>query len=306
MHHIRRHITRIILFIFSLSAHSVLGALIPLSVVNENLKTYSNEEISLIQEDLSNIRRLVFRGKKKSKHPYYLGTAGGPGASKSTILETILHEDPTITNVAYIDPDPQSLRLMINTYLTQSLSFYKISKEKTFEETQRNAYNYWRAGSNYIAQTLLNKAVEEKYNIAHGTTSTAPVIEKFYQTLKKQGYKIHLVLCYAPNEARGASIEHRVKTQSNYQSTPEDAIAKGKMFAERFPVYFKYADTLRLYWTCHFSTGSKEVARLEKGKLIIKDEAGYQMFVKQYEEDRAASQESLPTWEELLKAKEGV
>jgi predicted ABC-type ATPase len=274
--------------------------LIPLSVVNDNLKAYSKEEIPLIQEDLSNIRKLVLRGKKKSKHPFYIATAGGPGSSKSTILETICHEDPAITNVAYIDPDPQSLRLMINTYLTQSLSFYKISKEKSFEETQRNAYNYWRAASNYIAQTLLNKAVDGKYNIAHGTTSTAPVVEKLYQTLKKHGYTIHLVLCYAPHQARGASIDHRVKTQANYQSTPEDAIAKGKMFAERFPVYFKYADTLRLYWTCHFSTGSKEVARLEKGKLTIKDEEGYQMFVKQYEEDRAASKEILPTWEELL------
>ena len=189
---------------------------------------------------------------------------------------------------------------MINTYLTQSLSFYKISKQGSFENTQYNAYNYWRAGSNYIAQTLLNEAVDGKFNIAHGTTSTAPVVEKLYQTLKKKGYTIHLVLCYAPHDARGRAIEHRVKTQANYQSTPEDAIQKGKMFVERFPLYFKHADTLRLYWTCDFTTGSKEVARIEKGRLIIKDEGGYALFIDQYAKDRAASEEKLPTWEALL------
>lgn len=277
------------------------GSLVPQNVVDSNIKAYDALELALIKEDLLNIDRLVFRERTPSKQPYYIGTAGGPGACKSTILETILHEDSTVTNVAYIDPDPQSLRFMINTYLAKGLSFYQISKKSSFRQAQIDAYNHWRGGSNYIAQTLLNKAVDGKFNIAHGTTATAPIMGRFYETLKKHGYKIHLVLCYAEDEARGRSIAHRVETQANYQATPEDAINKGKMFPERFEVYFKYADTLRLYWTCDFSQGSREVARIEGGKLTIKDAAGYERFVNEYKRACAERDDKLPTWDALLK-----
>ncbi|MBM3610292.1 MAG: hypothetical protein FJX18_02020 [Alphaproteobacteria bacterium] len=287
-----------------LIATTTIGSLVPVDIVTQHSKGYSCEELTLIKEDLNNIDRLLFRGKKPSKHPFYIATAGGPGACKSTILETLLHEDPSFKNVVYVDPDPQSLRLMINTYLTKSLSFYAISKKESFAKAQMNAYNYWRGGSNYIACTLLNKAFDKRFNIAHGTTSTSPAVENLYKTLKANGYKIYLVLCYAEPETRANAIAHRSVTQANYQVTPEDAVEKGKVFPERFPIYFKYADSLRFYWTCDFSTGSKEVARIENKSLKIFDKSGYETFVEQYTKERAAAGNTWPAWEELLKIQE--
>jgi hypothetical protein len=277
------------------------GNLIPASLINDHFKDYSCAEKTLINEDLENIDRLTFRGLTASKTPFYLGTAGGPGALKSTTIETLIHEDPAFKNAAYIDPDPQSLRLMVNTYLTRSLSLYAISKADSFAKAQIDAYNYWRGGSNYIALTLLNKAFKGNFNIAHGTTATPPVMESIYKTLKAKNYTIHLVLCYAASDTRMQSIEHRSKTQANYQVTPEDAVQKGKWFPERFPIYFKYADTLRLYWTYDFSVGSKEVARIDGNEVTISNKDGYEAFVSQYKKERADAGNTWPTWEELLK-----
>lgn len=277
-------------------------ALVPMSVVEQNLQDYTDEEKALIGDDLSNIDQLIFRNKSPNSNAFYLGTAGGPGSCKSTILETILQNDPLFQNACYIDPDPQGLRLMINTYLTRGLSFYTISQAASFKDAQVKAYNYWRGGSNYIAQTLLNKAFKGGFNIAHGTTATSPVVEKFYKALKDKSYTITLVLCYATDETRGKTIQYRTETQANYQATPEDAIQKGKMFPERFPVYFQYADSLRLYWTDNFpSGGSKEVARIENQTLTIKDPIGYKSFVNQYEEDRKNFSSPGLSWEDLLK-----
>ena len=193
---------------FILVATTTIGSLVPMNIINQHSKDYSCTEMALINEDLKNIDQLVFRGTKPSKAPFYVATAGGPGACKSTTLETILHEDPSFQNAVYIDPDPQSLRLMINTYLTKSLSFYTISKKESFAKAQMDAYNYWRGGSNYIACTLLNKAFDKKFNIAHGGTSTSPAVENLYKTLKAKGYKIYLVLCYAEPETRASAIAH--------------------------------------------------------------------------------------------------
>lgn len=289
------------IFLSLLVSSLSFGALVPMSVVDGNLIHYSKEEIALIKEDLANINALVFRSKTPSKQPIYLATAGGPGACKSTILETILHEDPTVANMAYIDPDPQSLRLMMNTYLTKGLSFYAIREGGSFPKVQVDAYTYWRAGSNYIAQTLLNRAVAGRFNIAHGTTSTSPVVGKLYEVLKENGYTLHFVLCYAKDETRQKAFEHRMETQANYQATPEDAVQKGRLFPERFPLYFKFGDSLRLYWTCDFSKGSKEVARIEGGVLTVKDKKGYRRFVAHYESARSRSEKDLPSWADLLK-----
>lgn len=273
---------------------------IPKEVVEGHLKGYSSEEISLIQQDLANISDLSFRDKKPDSQPTYLATAGGPGALKSTVLETILYEDPAYENFVYADPDPRGLRLMINTYITKGLSFHAIKVADSFKQSQIDAYNYWRGGSNYIASTIINKAFGKKYNIAHGTTSTSPLVEKLYQTLKKHGYKIELALCYGANDMRMKTIEYRTKTQANYQVTPEDAVTKGMMFPQRFPVYFKYADRLRLFWADDLTRGAYEVAQIENGQVKIIDQCGFDKFVAQYELDRKNCDNALQDWKTVL------
>lgn len=278
----------------------VYGSLIPDSVVNSHMKGYTPEEADLVQQDLRNIEGFVFQSVSTQLSPIYVGTAGGPGSAKSTILEIFLHNEFP-RNIAYIDPDTRALRFMMNTYLSKSMSLLVISQMKDFPQTQRKAYNYWRGGSNFISTTLLNKAFERRYHIAHGTTATSPAVEKLYGALKKGGYKIQLFLCYARPETRKELIAHRVKVQANCQSSPKDAILQGKMFVERFSVYFKFADYLRLYWTYGVEKGSKEVAKIEQRKLFIKDSEGYRSFVEQYERDRKASLHVLPSWGDLLK-----
>lgn len=276
--------------------------LVPPSFIKPFQAKYSRAEKALIAEDMRNIERAVFWGKTPEKKPLFVATAGGPGACKSTTLETLLNEDPTFKDVAYIDPDTQALRLMINTYV-ESLSFYNISKADSFPKAQVDAYMHWREASNYIAFTLFNKGFLKKYSMAYGSPGECPVLETMYKNLKGAGYDIHLIMCYSPLESRLKAISHRSVTQANYQATTEDAINKGRIFLERFPLQFKYGDVLRFYWTTDFKNGSKEVARIEHNTLTIFDKDGYDAFVAQYTKDRAANGNTWPTWEALLKAR---
>ncbi len=291
----------LIVFIFLAACEDTSNkVLIPETVISEHLKNYSDDEIKLINEDLKNVETLSFRDKKPVKKPVYIATAGAPGALKSTTLETILTTEADYNNFVYADPDPRALKLMINTYISESLSFHAISQVESFAIAQKAAYNRWRWASNYIASTIINKAFAKNYNIAHGTTSTSPAVENLYKTLKENGYRIELVLCSAQDKLRLGAVEHRSKTQANYQSTPEDVINKGKMFPERFPVYFKNADKIRLYWADNLESGSKEVARIENGKVQIFDQDDYDKFVLKYKLDCAQSGKDLPTWDQLL------
>lgn len=262
--------------------------LIPTDFVNSHLKTYSPDEIDLIHADLKNILELYFRGQRAvsdSDRPVYVATAGGPGASKSTILETYLKTHP---GFVYADPDPGALKLMINTY-HQSLTYYDISQAPSYAALLKSAYEKWRPASNYIACTILNEAFSKRYNIAHGTTSTAPQVEGLYDTLKTQNYKIVLLLCGSTDENRIASLRHRAKEMAFIQNSDEDTISKGKAFPERFPIYFKKADEIIFYWTSDFSRGNVKAATLtKKDGLITHDEAAYKNFGLQYGEEHLA------------------
>lgn len=285
-------------FINNRKKSPALDSLIPLDVVTNLLAPYSEKEMHLIHCDLKNIKELCFRDTTPSKEPMYIATAGGPGACKSTILEIFLHNRP---NCVYADPDQRALKYMINTY-HQSLSNYEGITYPNHQELCKNAYNKWRNASNYIANTIINEAFANGYNIAHGTTSTAKTIESLYQRLKQKKYKIILLLCYAPDETRLKANEHRTNVQGFVQVTPEDAINKGKMFHQRFPIYFNYADKIYFYWTEDFLKGSVHAATYEKGKgLIVTNNEALRNFTQKYDDDRKGS--NLPSFDELIKNK---
>jgi len=64
------------------------------------------------------IKALSFRKKSRPSQPLYVGTAGGPGSMKSTILETFMAEAAENgSNFVYTDPDICGLKFMVNTYL---------------------------------------------------------------------------------------------------------------------------------------------------------------------------------------------
>ncbi len=235
-------------------------------------KGYSVEEIELINDDFDNIKKLVFRNISQptlDSHTY-VATAGGPGSSKSTLLEKYRLNMP---NYVYLDPDQRVLKLMTNTYL-QEFTNAKISKagiktRKNWEDYLYKAYSKWRSSSNYIVSRLLNEAYDKGYNIFHGTTSTSPQIEEIYKNLKQKGYKIVLLLCYSTDENRVLALQHRTEVLGFYRLVPEEIVSKGKVFPERFPIYFKYADEIQFYWVDNFLKGETLAATLYKnpGKI---------------------------------------
>lgn len=271
---------------------------IPTAVVQGPLKAYTSEEVHLINEDLRNIRELSFRAKKPSDSPIYLSTAGGPGSMKSTILENYCMADDPLAgdNFVYADPDVRGLKFMINTY-AQDMTPYALSKNP--EGYAKVAYEKWRGASNYIAQTIINEAYAGGFNIAHGTTATAAAVANLYKNLKKEGYKIILLLCDTTDENRQASIRHREKAQGFYQVTPEDSGTKSAAFYDRFPGSFEYADELYFYWTEDFRKGSIQAARFNKMEgLKVLNTGAYNRFKDKY--DNARRTKPLPPFEKLV------
>ena len=261
-----------------------IESLFPQNMVEKLLETYSEKEKNLIFNDLKNINNLCFQDKEPSieTERIYVATAGGPGACKSTILENYIQNKP---NFVYVDPDPRALKFMINTYY-QSITYHQISKNRSYQDLLKNSYNKWRWASNYIAYTILNNAYNKGYSIAHGTTSTSPTINLLYKKLKQEKYKIILLLCYTSDDARIKALEHRAHVQAFVQSSAEDTINKGKIFVEKFPTYFEYADEINLYWTQNFLQGSIHAATYKKETgLIIHDKEALNFFTKQYNLD---------------------
>ncbi|MBX9702838.1 MAG: zeta toxin family protein, partial [Silvanigrellaceae bacterium] len=276
-------------------------SLVPESLVKELLQPYTKQEQKAIKEDLQNIRSLIFTHLKKAPgERVYVATAGGPGASKSTILESYLAHLPYGKSFAYIDPDQRGLKFMINTYVSD-INNYAYSMNPHDNALLKEKYNKWRNASNYIANTLLNEAFKKKYAIAHGTTSSSPFMKDFYQTLKKKGYKITLLLCASSYENRLNAIKHREDVQKFVQATPEDVMNKVNLFYKNFPVYFDFADEIHMFWTDKFSEGSKEVALFAKNsKIKILDESDFEKFKNSYETFRSQqTNTSLPSFNEI-------
>lgn len=238
----------------------------------------------MIEEDRANIRKVCFRGKTPSteERPLFIATAETGGNCKSTILEGFLQEIP---NIVYLDADQRSLKYMINTY-RQDMTHLKYSQDG-FEVTAMNAYKRWAPGSTYISSSLLNEAFEERYNIAHGTTSTGDHVEGMYVNLRAANYKIILLLCYSSAESRHEATEHRAKTQDFVQATPQNLREKALLFPRRVPIYFEHADVIHLYWTDHFLQGSTLAATFEREKgLQVLNQDSLAKFTAQYNMER--------------------
>lgn len=281
---------------------------IPKQVNEDLLKPYSQEEINLLADDLAFIEKLSFRGKKapENRKPIYLATAGAPGARKSTILESYLSKYEKFSQSIYVDPDQRALKFMGNTYLARSLGNYEVSLYEDYQIAQKAAYDYWRPASNYIANTLLNKAVEQRFDIAHGTTLTGPHSATLLKNLRNAGYEIILVLCGAEDELRLDTVSYRNKVQGFYQTSPEDVKGKGHLFTQRIGDYFDHADELWVHWSNEIKSPLDPAAfiSLKDKYLDIYAQDLYNQFVRKATTD--AKQQSLSTWPDVLKAKLGA
>lgn len=257
-------------------------------MIAKHLETYTDKEIRLLEKDLEVVRSICLDDTRNTDTRFYLATAGGPGARKTTILEKFVAAHPEYQEGVYLDPDPRTLKFMVHTYYAQSLSPLVISQAKDYNEVIKNAYDKWRYGSNYIVLTLFEEAVAAGRSIIYGTTSTGAHIPNFFAKLKENNYQIVLLLCSCPDDVRHEAVKYRNSVVRFYQSSPEDAVAKGKFFPQRMGAYFAYADLIYFYWSDDLFSPERLAAIWRDGKLEIHDAQAMQRFEDKYEADRVA------------------
>ena len=269
-------------------------------MIAKHLEPYTDTEIQLLEKDLAVVRSICLDDTHNANTRFYLATAGGPGARKTTILEKFVAAHPEYQDGVYLDPDPRTLKFMAHTYYAQSLNPLVISQAKDYDQVIKSAYNKWRSGSNYIVLTLFEEAVAAGRSIIYGTTLTGAHIPNFFGKLKENGYQIVLLLCSCPDSLRQKAVEYRNRVVRFYQSSPEDAVAKGKFFPQRMGAYFSYADLMYFYWSDDLFSPERLAAIWPNGKLEIHDSEAMQCFAEKYEEDRlalAAEGQMIPTFE---------
>ena len=302
------------IFTFVLGASSLLSSFATADeylffspqAIESHLNGYNEDEKAAIGKDLDVVKSVCLcstNETEKNGKPVYLATAGGPGARKTTILERFLRENSLLSKTTYIDPDQRTLKFMSHTYYSQSLSALVIGDYENYSMAVKNAYEKWRGGSNFIALTLLEDAFLHKRNIAHGTTSTGEHIPKFLAKVKDAGYDITLLLCSCEDAFRKKVIQYRNEEQKFYQSSPEDALSKGKFFPQRMSAYFTYADTIYLYWSDDLATQERLAAVLKDGDLEVLDIQAFNLFIQKFENDREslnAEGKQIPSWDELV------
>ena len=278
----------------------------PPQVIESHLNGYNEDEKTAIGKDLEVVKSVCASNTnefQENEKPLYLATAGGPGSRKTTIFERFLRDNSLLSKTAYIDPDQRTLKFMSHTYYSQSLSALVIGDYENYSMAVKNAYEKWRGGSNFIALTLLEDAFLHNRSIAHGTTLTGEHVPKFLAKIKDAGYDITLLLCSCEDSFRKRAIEYRNEEQKFYQSSPEDAVSKGKFFPERMFSYFTYADTLYLYWSDDLATRERLAAVLKDGDLTILDMEAFHLFIQKFENDRKflnTEGKQIPSWDELV------
>jgi predicted ABC-type ATPase len=271
-----------------------------------HLEQYNEEEKQDVEKDLVVVRSVCFSGKKaESEHPVYVATAGAPGARKSTILERAMKACPPMADAVYIDPDQRALKFMVHTYYAQNLSAFAVSAYSDYAMATKAGYQKWRGASNYIALTLLEEAFAEGRDIVHGTTCTGAHVPYFLEKVKEAGYEVVLLLCSCEDSLREQAIRYRNEEQKFYQSSPEDALSKGKLFPERMWAYFTYADVLYLYWSDTLFEKERLAAVLRNGQLDVRDSDALDLFVDKFSGDRIALESEgvlIPSWNEVLES----
>jgi hypothetical protein len=99
-------------------------------------------------------------------------------------------------------------------------------------------------------------------------------------------------------------VEYRNREQRFYQSTAEDAVAKGKLFPEKLPLYFAYADTLFLFWSDTVFSEARLAAVFDQGQIDQEEDCcALDLFQKKYEQDREllkSEGKDLPVWQDVL------
>jgi hypothetical protein len=163
-----------------------------------------------------------------------------------------------------------------------------------FPEASRRAYNVCRGASNAMSLQWLNNCVTKKVNIKHGTTLTGKPSRNLLKGLKNNGYRTRIFVCLASEDTILECLTHRLQHQAYHQSTPEDELAKVKMFFDRLPMYFEEGDIVDVFYkpslmerhiqVGHYTpkaanlTNSSSTACLEANALIARHYEGMDLM----------------------------
>ena len=189
-------------------------------------------------------------------------SAGGPGAGKTQLLEQMVANDPALQNVVFSDPDERALKLM---------QAYKDDIEK-FGGGKIGlalAYTKWRWASNYISNTIMNRACEDGYDVLLGTTATSPAVSILYDNAKRENYKVRTIMVTASADVRIESARRRFEEEGTRYTA--DTVEKGIMFYQRTPTYFEKSDAFSLYWRHAVDQSAVLVADADHGDIKIHD-----------------------------------
>ena len=265
----------------------------PDSTASYHGDTYYNEaERRLIESELERLyaqlsQNCTVSGVRKN----FTLSAGAPGAGKSTLLEALLLRDRTLQNAVFSDPDECALKLM---------HVYQEDIHKFGGGPQGLALSYtkWRWASNYISNSIMNKAGADQFDVLLGTTATGAAVRFLYDNAHREGYEVTTLIVAAPENVRVESARRRFEEEQTRFTN--DTAEKGKLFYERAPLYFERSDHFSLYWRDAVQGEPVLAAMGQNGAITIEDREA----VKSIERDLQSVRPEL-SWDGLAKAYTG-
>ncbi len=212
---------------------------------------YSEAEFSQLRLDINELFQSIL-SQKPVRENLAVITAGAPGAGKTIKLRQDLEENRRCgKNYAYLCPDDVCLKNQTRTYVAD------LQNTDGSKESRRMAYDKWRPGSNAAVHLILANLIREKYAFYFGSTSSGPGTGKFFEFIKKQGYRIRLIYIVASDDVRWESIRQRENVF--IQATENDVKEKGFLLPQRInDTFLAYADEIEFY----YRSGVHEDAKL--------------------------------------------
>ena len=229
------------------------------------LNKYTTAELELIHKDFLELREQTFAGATKQLS--YIVTAGGPGAGKSTALESLLQAEqrpPLSIRRAYIDPDRTCLLKMQRTYLADTESHAR---------SPQKAYEHWREASNFLSNVFLAIGLKEGYAIAHGSTMATPYAKNALTAIKNQyGYNTTIMHLTCDEDIRIQSEKQR-RDSGVVQCTDQDFKDKNVMFFSLLGDYLQSADNVFFYYRGVFDRATFAAkVKASQGEVTVYDE----------------------------------
>lgn len=193
-------------------------------------------------------------------------SAGAPGAGKTTLLEDLVKNDAKMKGLLFVDPDERALKLMPSYYadmdkFTQDFNSPLVGLALS--------YTKWRWGSNWISNTMMNRAADEGRDILLGTTATSPFMSVLYDNAHALGYASDTLIVCAPDAVRQESARRRFEDEGTRFTN--DTREKGVAFYERLPTLLAHTQQFNLYWRDDAGGAPVLAAFGKQGRVVVTD-----------------------------------